>query len=136
MNKILGHPENDPFAKALTEELANRPDLLPPWRKYPEIPRYSIGWRMGSGEFYLMVWDRWAKRLNRKQRTAYFKNYTPIPVEWVDWVASSLGHGVLTEMMAGKDNFKGIQWLEEQGLASLAEFRIWYQEFWKKSFKE
>ncbi|AWM38863.1 hypothetical protein [Gemmata obscuriglobus] len=28
--------------------------MIPPWVKYPSIPRASIGWRMGEGEEY---WD-------------------------------------------------------------------------------
>jgi hypothetical protein len=26
--------------------------MIPPWKKYPDIPRFSIGWRMGDGEDY------------------------------------------------------------------------------------
>ncbi len=28
--------------------------LPPPWIAYPHIERYSIGWRMGYGEDYIM----------------------------------------------------------------------------------
>lgn len=28
-------------------------DLAPPWVEFPDIPRYSIGWRMGPGEDYM-----------------------------------------------------------------------------------
>lgn len=27
--------------------------MPPPWLAYPEIERYSIGWRMGYGEDYI-----------------------------------------------------------------------------------
>ncbi|MEV0398199.1 hypothetical protein [Polymorphospora rubra] len=43
-------------AAAVGEQLDAHGRVLPPWRAYPEIERYSIGWRVGNGEWYLMVW--------------------------------------------------------------------------------
>lgn len=80
---------------ALERELLEqgRATPLPPWQRYPDIPRYSIGWRMGGGESYLMVFWRWYERLSRDEKLAYFRELAPIPVEWVDWVGMQLEEG-------------------------------------------
>ena len=36
-----------------------RDPMPPPWLKYPDIGRYSIGWRMGYGEDYIGTWGPW-----------------------------------------------------------------------------
>jgi hypothetical protein len=74
--------------ETIAKELTPQGDLLPPWRKYPEIQRYSIGWRMGYGESYMIAWDEWSEQMTLEQRVEYFKKYSPIPLEWLDWVAS------------------------------------------------
>ncbi|HSD89158.1 MAG TPA: GNAT family N-acetyltransferase [Kofleriaceae bacterium] len=72
--------------KAIAAELAAHGTLVPPWVKHPEIPRYSIGWRMGSGEWYAWMWGRWWERQDEAARTAYRARWTT-PEEWSDWWA-------------------------------------------------
>ncbi|TKD12401.1 hypothetical protein [Polyangium fumosum] len=67
-----------------------RTSPLPPWLRYPAIPRYSIHWRMGNGESYLMAWWQWAKGRSAEEKTAYFRQFAPTPVEWVDWVGMQI----------------------------------------------
>ena len=75
--------------EAITKELAEHGTLVPPWRKYPEIPRGSIGWRMGSGEFYVWMWSRWFERLADAARAEYLTRWEPdAPDEWKDWITS------------------------------------------------
>lgn len=85
--------END-FHKMHEEELARELQSdeapLPPWRKHPELERYSMGWRMGYGESYMDVWRYWAKARSREELVEYFRRYAPVPVEWADWVAYKL----------------------------------------------
>jgi N-glycosidase YbiA len=64
------------------DELAE--PLLPPWEKYPDIPLWSIGWRMGYGEDYMIEWTVWFHGLSAKGRTTYFHSLS-IPEEWADW---------------------------------------------------
>ena len=116
--------------EAVAKELSTRDDLLPPWQKHPEIPRYSIGWRMGYGESYMMTWNEWARQFGQDQLVEYFRKYAPIPVEWLDWASDCLGHSVLDDILAGGGEFEGIYWLEQQGLASFSEFKAWYEEYW------
>jgi ribA/ribD-fused uncharacterized protein len=61
------------------DELAN--PLLPLWLKYPDIPRYSIGWRMGYGEDYVYQWVPWYEGLTDKGKQAYQAMY-PEPEGW------------------------------------------------------
>jgi len=64
-------------ADGIATELAAHGTLLPPWEKYPDIPRYSIGWRMGYGEWYLWLWQEWYARLTDPEREAYQARWVP-----------------------------------------------------------
>jgi len=55
--------------------------LPPPWIKYPEIERYSIGWRMGYGESYLCEWGPWYCGLSEAGKVRYQEIY-PEPDGW------------------------------------------------------
>lgn len=50
--------------------------MLPNWLKYPEIPRGSIGCRMGYGESYRYTWQAWFTPLPDNQKQQY-KNIYP-----------------------------------------------------------
>ena len=45
--------------------------MPPPWLAYPEYERYSLGWRMGSGEDYLDRFVSWFEALGEKEREIY-----------------------------------------------------------------
>lgn len=55
--------------------------LLPPWLAYPYIERYSIGWRMGAGEDYILRWAEWYDTLGEEGQTEYQKLF-PEPLTW------------------------------------------------------
>jgi hypothetical protein len=55
--------------------------LPPPWIKYPEIERCSIGWRMGYGESYLCEWSPWYCGLSEAGKMRYQERY-PEPEGW------------------------------------------------------
>ena len=118
--------QNSLLDEAIAKELIERKDLLPPWQKYPDIPYFSTAWRMGSPEWYLMMWHRWARGMDQAKLLAYFKQYKPVPVEWYLWTAATLGNDDFEDLIAG-GAFKGIRWLEHQGLADFSEFMSWYQ---------
>lgn len=107
--------------------------LPPPWVKYPEIPRYSTSWREGYGEDYLLDWWTWFEDLDTNQRVEYFRQYKPLPIEWLDWIAAQFGFDAGAEGFDGDLSLGGIQWLDKQGLADLAEFQKWYDENSSKS---
>lgn len=59
--------------------------LMPPlWIKYPNIPRYSIGWRMGYGEDYACNFSVWFGKLTDSQKLEYIKMF-PEPKRWVGY---------------------------------------------------
>jgi hypothetical protein len=55
--------------------------MIPPWLKYPNLPRRSMGWRMGVGEQYVNEFNVWWWRLTRDDRRAYQAEYVE-PEEW------------------------------------------------------
>lgn len=61
--------------------------MIPPWLKYPNLPRRSMGWRMGIGEGYVHKFLTWWNRLPRKQRLSYRGMYVE-PEEWKDFLRS------------------------------------------------
>ncbi len=58
--------------------------LQPPWIAYPYIERYSIGWRMGAGEGYIMKWGKWYDALNEKEQKEYQELF-PEPITWLGY---------------------------------------------------
>jgi len=70
-------------------------DIAPPWTKYPDYERGTIGWRMGGGEDWLSYWDRFLADLDPAYdvRLAYLKRHPPAPVSWSDHVLRVLRPG-------------------------------------------
>ena len=44
--------------------LQDKKIMPPPWLAHREIERYSIGWRMGSGEDYIDRFSDWLDALS------------------------------------------------------------------------
>ncbi|GGI57720.1 hypothetical protein [Winogradskyella haliclonae] len=58
--------------------------VLPPWLAYPEIDRYSIGWRMGYGESHIIELGKYFDQLTESEKTIYELTY-PESEEWKGW---------------------------------------------------
>ena len=67
--------------------------MIPPWQKHPEIPRFSIGWRMGYGESHYDKFYRWYRELS-EQEAEDFARRNPEFEEWEGFYAM-IRHGVL-----------------------------------------
>lgn len=80
------------YTGSLADGLDANGDIPPPWARYPEIPFGSIGWRMGSGESWLMLWWRWLEDqpADRESRRDYLRRHPPAPRPWANAVASVL----------------------------------------------
>ncbi len=59
---------------------------LPLWLAFPDIPRYSIGWRMGAGDGYSWDFYQWWQALSPAAQQEYQQRY-PEPVGWRGWSA-------------------------------------------------
>ena len=51
----------------------------PPWHEFPEIPRGSIGWRIGEGEDYLYAWRDWFDTLSEQGIASYISSFPEKP---------------------------------------------------------
>lgn len=58
--------------------------MAPPWLMYPNISRYSIGWRMGYGENYMVDFADWYSGLNIDEQRQ-FQEMFPEPKGWLGW---------------------------------------------------
>jgi hypothetical protein len=65
-------------------------DIPPPWAIYPDLERYTIGWRMGSGEGAMHAFDAFLDALDKslEARLALLKRHPPAPYTWADWIDS------------------------------------------------
>ncbi|WP_246314278.1 NADAR family protein [Paenibacillus foliorum] len=57
--------------------------FLPQWVAFPDIHPFSIGWRMGAGEDYLMYLWEWRKKQLPEAIKEYDEYFTP-PEQWVE----------------------------------------------------
>ena len=57
--------------------------FLPQWIVFPDIHPFSIGWRMGTGETYLMYLWEWKKKQSPEALKEYDEYFTP-PEEWIE----------------------------------------------------
>ncbi|XYH93539.1 hypothetical protein ACMHYB_37590 [Sorangium sp. So ce1128] len=85
----------------LREHLDPRGDLAPPWERFPDYERHTIGWRMGAGEDWIGLWGVFLEQLARdpETRIAYLRRHPPAPVSWADAV-----HEVLYPTERGEDD--------------------------------
>ncbi|MDI1481591.1 hypothetical protein [Polyangium sp. y55x31] len=113
------------LARELREQGRTTP--LPPWLRYPEIPRYSIHWRMGAGESYLMAWWQWAEGRGAEEKTAYFREFAPIQIEWVDWVGMQIRDDLEDDENASFDDLirKYGEAIADLGLYDVAAFQAY-----------
>lgn len=59
--------------------------LLPPWIRYPDVEPSDLFWRMGSGEDYLVEFNRWWNAATAADRIRFHMSYRPTGMWW-GWV--------------------------------------------------
>src|SRR5262245_34166787 len=106
---------NEFEAAEIRAELEAHGTMRPPWLRFPELERGSIGWRMGSGEQYAGSWAVWFEGLADEARRDYFKRLTPVPAEWLDWVVDAL-LGPLTYEESDEEMARYVTRLERMGI--------------------
>ena len=62
-------------------------DLLPPWLAFPDLPRFSIGWRKRPPESHFTEWTSWYVALQEDARRSYRRRYR---APWPLWTGSYL----------------------------------------------
>lgn len=55
--------------------------MLTPWLKFPDIPRFSIYWRMGTGEEYYIEFYQWFSDMKYKEQMLFMSENIE-PEEW------------------------------------------------------
>lgn len=60
--------------------------MMSPWKKYPDLHRFAIGWRMGPGEDYYRRFYRWYKDLTDEEADRYARE-NPEFEEWEGFYA-------------------------------------------------
>ena len=56
-------------------------EVPPPWVRFPELPRASMGWRMGAGETALMRFSEYMRDLSSEEAHKVKQRY-PEPPGW------------------------------------------------------
>ncbi|MGB0906495.1 MAG: hypothetical protein ACPGVT_03295 [Maricaulaceae bacterium] len=107
----------DWYIKFIADNSDANGDFPPPWAAFPSIERYSIGWRMGSGEGWAIAWHDFLKRFETPEEIkSYLKRQRPAPMNWADNVAS-----VLDTDAPEYDDDNHDAWVEAQQKALLKE---------------
>jgi len=78
----------EPEIARLTAEYGAVP---PPWVAFPDTHPYSIHWRMGAGEYHVMLWAKWwdDQRFDEASRIEYFRRWPP-PPRWLGWMIDAV----------------------------------------------
>ncbi len=76
INQNVQQKSNLPFNMGLGGKSMN-----PVWVEFPDIPWGSIGWRMGTGEDYMVAWSSWYSDLSEEEKLS-FKDQWPEPDLW------------------------------------------------------
>ncbi|MFZ6875171.1 hypothetical protein ACO0LF_24155 [Undibacterium sp. Di27W] len=103
-------------------------DIAPPWEKFPDYDRYTIGWRMGAGETWLKKWKSFIRQMpdEFELRLAYLKRHPAAPYSWADFVQDTL-HPMYKAEHAEDDRDQAyLKGLQELGLiASDIAYPTW-----------
>lgn len=91
--------------------------MPPPWLAFPNIERYSIGWRMGSGEDYIYRFADWLESLSEAERSTY-RQLFPEPITWQGWWDDD----DTSEALEHKDFY--VQAWQPQGLAKYSRSQL------------
>ncbi|MDQ0112430.1 NADAR family protein [Paenibacillus harenae] len=58
---------------------------LPQWMTFPEVEPFSIFWRMGRGEDFMITFHKWLDGMSEEARKEYWKYFNQFrPIEWIE----------------------------------------------------
>jgi hypothetical protein len=107
---VMSH--DDYYHQHLAEHLDARGDLAPPWEEFPHYERYTICWRMGSGESWLGFVSVFLEQLSEDfdTRLAYLRRHAKAPYTWSNWA-----YGVLYPETSDEDEKEDANDNDEDG---------------------
>lgn len=110
------------YAKELKKIIDKFGDVPPPWIYSPTSHPYSIQWRMGAGETYMMIYSTWLNNnLNNKEELIeFFKKY-PAPPRWLGTIANTIWN--LEPMDEHFDYSKYFKKLKEYGFGGTEKYK-------------
>jgi hypothetical protein len=108
------------LAQHVAQELKEHGFVRPPWQYMDEHP-YSLGWRMGGGEWHLMMfWDWWESlELDESSRIAWVRRWKPTPC-WYPWSARLIWPELLDDV---DDDTTVVEKLSTLGIGSVQEWQ-------------
>ena len=83
--------ESEYYQKEVSQYLKEYGEVPPPWVIFTNTHPYSMFWRMGYGEDFLMIYYHWFEENIKtfEEKIAYFKKYSP-PPRWLENVVSAV----------------------------------------------
>ncbi|MGY6528537.1 MAG: hypothetical protein ACXITR_01280 [Cyanobacterium sp.] len=83
--------ESEYYQKEVSQYLKKYGEVPPPWVIFTNTHPYSMFWRMGYGEDFLMIYYHWFEENIKtfEEKIAYFKKYSP-PPRWLENVVSAV----------------------------------------------
>jgi len=101
--------------------------MIPPWEQFPTYTRYTIGWRMGSGEQYRYDWSDFLKTLpvDFDPRLEYLRSHRPAPLNWGDTVLNVLYPATENDQKYGCSSTETAKLLELGVIEHDAAYQTW-----------
>ena len=94
-------------------------EMAPPWAHLPHYHAFTIGWRMGQGEYYLIRWEDFLKGLGSGV-LAYLQRHDPAPFPWAERIWATLHPDDPFQIPAHRAELEGLGLI-----ASDAGYRSW-----------
>jgi len=117
--------------EAVASEVADWGEVRPPYVAFTGIDPFDIGWRMGAGEWHIMVWSHWwdAAHPDEPSRLAYFRAHPP-PVDWLHWTATAVWPELADFDEEPDEDYGGpaVRRLEEHGIGRHSDWQAWWNE--------
>ncbi|KER73583.1 hypothetical protein HR51_00410 [Burkholderia cepacia] len=82
------YADADWYRQSVADYLAQYGAVPPPWIIAADSHPYSMRWRMGGGETFMMVFQEWWEQhaWHERERVTYFLKWPP-PPRWIPWMA-------------------------------------------------
>ncbi|EZH75237.1 hypothetical protein ATO12_00230 [Aquimarina atlantica] len=83
------YSDDEWYLKEKEKYISEYGEIPPHWIVFPDSHPYSIMWRMGAGETFVMVFSNWFEDnyKEEKNRIDFFLKYPP-PPRWMETMAS------------------------------------------------